>query len=88
MPSTNKFKHMRGTLNLPIVGLQGLTYEEKLRELNLCTLVERRKKFDMVQVFKILRGIDNVDFSTWFTLVLNEDIPKNASPQNFFWNFW
>ena len=23
----------------------------------------------MVQVFKILRGIDNVDFSTWFTLV-------------------
>ena len=52
-----------------IAGLQGLPYEEKLRELNLCTLVERRKKFDMVQVFKILGRIDNVDFSSWFTLV-------------------
>ena len=26
-----------------IAGLQGLPYEEKLRELNLCTQVERRK---------------------------------------------
>ena len=64
-------------------GLQGLSYEEKLRELNLCTLVERRKKFDMVQVFKILGGIDNVDFSSWFTLVNlipsrnNTDIRRN-----------
>ena len=66
-----------------IAGLQGLSYEEKLRELNLCTLVERRKKFDMVQVFKILGGIDNVDFSSWFTLVNlipsrnNTDIRRN-----------
>ena len=22
------------------------------------------------------------------SLVLSEDIPKTASPQNFFWNFW
>ena len=52
-----------------ITGLQGKNYEEKLQELQLQTLVQRRKMFDMVQTFKIIHGYDNVDASTWFTLV-------------------
>ncbi len=58
-----------------VVGLQGLTYTEttdyrdQLILRDLCTLAEGRKKFDIVQVFKILRGIDNVDFSIWFTII-------------------
>ncbi len=47
-----------------IVGLSGRTYEDKLRELNMSSLAERRKKFDLVQTFKILNGHDRVDFST------------------------
>ena len=39
-----------------IVGLSGKTYEEKLSELNLTSLADRRKKFDLVQTFKILNG--------------------------------
>ena len=35
-------------------GLSGSTYEEKLREVGLTSLEERRKKGDMIQVWKIL----------------------------------
>ena len=52
-----------------IVGLSGRTYEDKLRELNMSSLAERRKKFDLVQTFKILNGHDRVDFSIWFKTV-------------------
>ena len=53
-----------------ILGLKGRTYEEKLTELNLKkTLLERRKRFDLVQIFKILKGLDRVDHSTWFQMV-------------------
>ena len=37
-------------------GLSGSTYEEKLREVGLTSLEERRKKGDMIQVWKILHG--------------------------------
>ena len=52
-----------------IAGLQGRTYEEKLRELGMSTLHERRVKYDMVQTYKIIMGIDKVDYSIWFSLV-------------------
>ena len=46
----------------------GLTYKEKCAEIGLDTLVERRRKQDVTQVFKILRGIDKVDKSKHFKL--------------------
>ena len=49
-------------------GLSG-TYEEKLKAVGLTTLVERRLRGDMIQTFKIMNGIDDVDASTWFTKV-------------------
>jgi ribonuclease P/MRP protein subunit RPP40 len=49
-----------------ISGLKGTTYEEKLREIGLTTLEERRHQADMLQAFKIIRGFDKVDSSTWF----------------------
>ena len=52
-----------------ISGLQGKSYEDKLAELNLISLEDRRLLYDMVQTFKIIRGFDDVNFSTWFTLV-------------------
>jgi hypothetical protein len=50
-----------------ISGLRSQQYEEKLRELGLCSLDERRHQLDMTQTFKILKGVDNVNKSTWFT---------------------
>ena len=52
-----------------MVGLEGRSYEDKLSELNMTTLVVRRKRFDLIQTFKILNGLDKVDYTTWFTLV-------------------
>ena len=46
-----------------ISGLQAHSYEERLKELNLWTLEKRREMFDMVQVYKILNNIGNLDIS-------------------------
>ena len=47
-------------------GLTGKTYEEKLAELKLDSLETRRRKADLIQAFKIIRGFNDVDRSTWF----------------------
>jgi hypothetical protein len=49
-----------------VSGLKGTSYEQKLEELGLTTLEERRHQADMLQVFKIMTGKDNVDSSCWF----------------------
>ena len=58
----------RRAVNL-VVGLKGRTYEEKLTEQGITCLLERRKKMDLIQTFKIINGLDNVNSTTWFTLV-------------------
>ena len=55
----------RRAVNL-IVGLKGQTYEEKMMELGITSLLERRKKMDLIQTFKIINGLDDVKS---FTLV-------------------
>ena len=55
-----------------ITGLKGATYEDKLKELGILSLASRRSRADLIQVFKILKGIDDVDSTTWFTLVGQE----------------
>ena len=49
-----------------ISGLHGTTYESKLKELKIQTLQDRRTRFDVIQVFKILKGYDKVNPNTWF----------------------
>ena len=49
-------------------GLCG-TYTEKLVSVGLTTLCDRRSRGDMLQTFKIMNGIDDVDYQTWFTKV-------------------
>ena len=51
-----------------VSGLQGRTYEERLKECGLTTLEERRKRGDMIETWKILHNIEDVDKSTWFTM--------------------
>ena len=52
-----------------ITGLKGKTYMEKLQELCIQSLEQRRVRFDLIQTFEILRGYDKVEKGTWFTLV-------------------
>jgi hypothetical protein len=51
-----------------VSGLSGGTYEEKLRELGLTRLEERRHQADMVQVYKIVTGKDRVNRESWFKM--------------------
>ena len=50
-------------------GLVGTSYEEKLKEVGLTSLVERRRRGDMLQTYKILNKIDDVDYHTWFSKI-------------------
>ena len=43
-----------------VSGLSGTSYEEKLEEINLTSLEERRHQADMSQMFKIMHGVDRV----------------------------
>ena len=52
-----------------IAGLNGRTYEEKLDDLGLLSLKDRRTKLDLIQTYKILKGINRVDHDTWFSKV-------------------
>ena len=64
-----------------IVGLRSKTYEDKLIELGLTTLEIRRKRYDLVQTFKILNGFDKVNPSIWFRTVDNQHtrLTRNTS---------
>ena len=47
-------------------GLERKCYEEKLKEVGLYSLEERRKRGDAIQVWKILSQYDHVDEKHWF----------------------
>ena len=57
-----------------VSGLQGSTYKESLQEVGLLSLEDQAEdiiQFDMAQVFKIIRGFDDVKSSIWFDLMGN-----------------
>ena len=47
-----------------VTKLNGKTYQEKLAELGMVTLEERRRRGDLVQMFKTVTGKDKVN-SAW-----------------------
>ena len=49
-----------------VSGLKGRSYLDKLKEVNLTTLEERRERGDMIQTFRIVQGLDKVEMGTWF----------------------
>jgi hypothetical protein len=49
-------------------GLSGLSYEEKLENLGLEPLVERRKFADLLLMFKVLNGYCTVNKKLWATI--------------------
>ena len=51
-----------------VSGLKSITYEDRLAEVGLTSLVDRRRRGDMIEVWKILHGKENVEKSKRFTL--------------------
>ena len=51
-----------------VSGLRGREYEDRLAELGLTTLEERRHQADMTMVYKILTHKEDVDPADWFAM--------------------
>ena len=49
-----------------VTGLKKLKYEERLARLNLYTLERRRTRGDMIETFKILKGVQNINSEQFF----------------------
>ena len=46
-----------------------LTYDERINSLQLTTLEDRRIRGDLIEVYKIIHGIENVDLTKFFTVI-------------------
>ena len=44
-----------------VIEIRSLKYEDRLRALGLTTLEERRKRGDLIQIYKIINGIEDVE---------------------------
>ena len=53
-------KVQRRAVNM-VAGLRGKSYQEKLKEVGLTFLEDRREIGDMIQTLRIIHGLDNVD---------------------------
>ena len=49
-----------------IEGFGHKTYEERLSETGLTTLVQRRKRGDLIETLKLIKGITHVDYTHFF----------------------
>src|SRR5207244_4682245 len=48
-----------------------LSYEERLVRTGLTTLEERRTRGDLIEVFKMIKGLNKSDYKSFFTIVPN-----------------
>ena len=48
--------------------LSELTYESRLRKIDIYSLYYRRRRGDLIETYKLLKGYYNVDWSNFFTL--------------------
>ena len=55
-----------------IPNIRNKSYENRLKQMNLFSLKKRRLRGDLIQVFKVLKGIDNVKAENLFTLNTNQ----------------
>ena len=52
------------------------TYEEKLSKLGLTTLHDRRIRGDLIETYKMLKGLSQVDHNTWFNTMARSSGPQ------------
>ena len=65
-------KIQRRATNL-VPNLRSLPYEERLSNLKLQSLMHRRQRADMIQVYKIMNGMDRIEPGLFFKRAQSED---------------
>ena len=61
-----------------VKGLGDLEYEERLDELKLFRLSDRRRRGDMITVYKMINGMTDIDFTTLFKLNTRSNVNMNT----------
>ena len=51
-----------------VTNLSEQSYGERLAEMEMTNLEDRRRRGDLIQVFRVMAGKDRVDLSTWLSL--------------------
>jgi len=51
---------------------KGLDYQTRLKSTKLISLEDRRTRGDLIQVFKLMKGIDKLDYTNFFVLANSE----------------
>ena len=59
--------------------VKGKTYEERLKEVGLTTLTQRRERGDAIEAFKTLNGFNRVEKSQWFEIESDEQRPTRRN---------
>ena len=77
-----------------ITSLRKLPYEQRLKECNLTTLEERRKRGDLLETHKIMHGLERIPEVTFFargdtlrrghSLKIYKERSKREARRNFF----
>jgi ribonuclease P/MRP protein subunit RPP40 len=57
----------RGATKL-VVETKGMSYDERLKFLDMTTVETRRVRGDLIEVFKIMKGFENVNKDKFFTM--------------------
>jgi ribonuclease P/MRP protein subunit RPP40 len=65
---TNSIEAVQRRATKLIPGFRDLTYQQRLHRLNLPSLEFRRLRGDMIETFKIIRGIYNIDKEDFFNI--------------------
>ena len=63
----NKLEQIQKRATKLIPNLRNKTYDERLRELNLFSLVKRRLRGKLIECFKIIKGFTNIEVGNIFT---------------------
>ena len=65
----NKLEKVQRGATRRVEGLKGYSYEDRLRILGLTTLETRFLRVDLIEVFKILIGFENLDPDRFFQVI-------------------
>ncbi len=72
MKDINRLEKIQARATKLIPEIMHLSYQNRLQALGMSTLKARRNRLDLIQMYKIIHEVDNVDNAKYFTLNTNK----------------